>query len=104
MDRKEYITKASAIAQAYNAEMAKLDKEFAEEHNPVKVGDYVSVKAYAIRVKHIDVTKDANGIPMMRYKGIQCKKSGKEMGCGLWQWADQNHITAINGEAYIRII
>ena len=104
MDRKEYITKASAIAQAYNAETAKLDKEFAEEHNPVKVGDYVSVKAYAIRVKGFNVVKDIHGIPMMRYKGVRCKKNGKEIEGALWQWADQNCITAINGEAYTRIV
>lgn len=104
MDKKEYTTKASAIAQAYNAEMAKLDKEFAEEHNPVKVGDYVYVKAYGIRVKNYNVVKDTNGIPMMRYKGVVCKKNGKELENVLWQWADQNCITAINGEAYTRII
>lgn len=104
MDKKEYTTKASAIAQAYNAEMAKLDKEYAEEHNPVEVGDYVSVRAYAIRVKGFSVVKDTNGIPMMRYKGVRCKKNGKEIEGALWQWADQNCITAINGEAYTRIV
>lgn len=77
MTEQEYREALHRIKVKAENERRMLAKEFATEHNPVKVGDYVSDCFDTIRVECWYISHrgyEYTSLPCLVYKGKTCKK------------------------------
>ena len=74
MTAKELQEKCMALQRECNDKQFELRKQYAIEHNPVKVGDIVTDHYHTIRVENMSVY--GHPIPHMRYTGIAMTKKG----------------------------
>jgi hypothetical protein len=85
--------------ECYNKQN-ELRKQYAIEHNPVKVGDVVTDHYHTIRVENMSIY--GHPIPYMRYTGIAMTKKGipAKRQPVLRVPVYQNFLKSINGEPY----
>lgn len=100
MTAKELQEKCMALQQKCNAKQMELRKQYAIEHNPVKVGDIVTDHYHTIRVEKMSVY--GHPIPFMRYHGTELTKQGepKKRQPVPDNPAYQNYVMSINGKPY----
>lgn len=100
MTAKELQEKCKALQRECNDKQRELCKQYAIEHNPVKVGDIVTDHYHTIRVENISVY--VHPIPYMCYTGIAMTKKGvpaKRQPCSR-DPVFQNCVKIINGKPY----
>ncbi len=92
--------KCMALQRECNDKQNELRKQYAIEHNPVKVGDVVTDHYKTIRVEKMRMY--GYPIPFMRYYGTKLTKQGVPMKRQPVQSDPvfQNFIKSINGEPY----
>ena len=74
MTYEELSNKRLALYREYEKQKEQLETEYAQEHNPVKIGDIVTDHYHTIRVENMSVY--GHPIPCMRYTGIAMTKKG----------------------------
>jgi hypothetical protein len=72
MTAKELQEKCMTLQRECNDKQSELRKQYAIEHNPVKVGDIVTDHYHAIRVEKMSIY--GHPIPFMRYQGTELTK------------------------------
>ena len=100
MTAKELQEKCMVLQRECNEKQMELRKQYAIEHNPVKVGDIVSDHHHTIRVEKMGIY--GYPIPSMRYQGTELTKQGvpKKRQSVIGNPVFQNYIKSINGEPY----
>lgn len=100
MTAKELQEKCVALQRECNDKQNELRKQYAIEHNPVKVGDIVTDHYHTIRVKEMSVY--GHPIPIMLYRGTVLTKQGvpKKRQPVLDNPAFQSNVKSINGKPY----
>ena len=100
MTAKELQEKCMALQRECNVKQMELSKQYAIEHNPVKVGDIVTDHYHTIRVEKMSVY--GHPIPFMRYIGTELTKQGvpKKRQPVPGNPAYQNNVKSINGKPY----
>lgn len=100
MTAKELQEKCMALQQECNDKQSEIRKQYAIEHNPVKVGDIVTDHYHTIRVEKIGIY--GCPVPYMVYHGTELTKQGipKKRQPVPDQPAFQNSVRSINGEPY----
>ena len=101
MTEQEYRDILHIINVKAENERRKLVKEFAKEHSPVKVGDYISDQCNTIRVEGWGISRrdyEYNSLPCMVYKGKTCKKDGTPRKHPKECSAYQRNLLRVNGE------
>lgn len=100
MTAKELQEKCMALQRECNGKQMELRKQYAIEHNPVKVGDIVTDHYHTIRVEKMSVY--GHPIPFMRYIGTELTKQGepKKRQPVPDNPAYQNFVKSINGKPY----
>lgn len=100
MTEQEYREALHRIKVKAEKERRMLAKEFATEHSPVKVGDYISDCFETIRVEGWDISHRGYEYPLpcLVYKGKTCKKDGtprkNPKRCSIYQC----NLLRVNGE------
>lgn len=74
MTAKELQEKCMELQRECNDKQFELRKQYAIEHNPVKVGDIVTDHYHTIRVERMSLY--GSPIPYMRYHGVELTKKG----------------------------
>lgn len=100
MTPEELTKQCLELQKECNDKQMALRIQFAQEHNPVKVGDIVTDHYHTIRVENMSVY--GHPIPYMRYTGIAMTKKGvpaKRQPCPR-EPVFQSNIEAINGQPY----
>ena len=89
-----------ALQRECNDKQFELRKQYAIEHNPVKVGDIVTDHYHTIRVERMSLY--GSPIPYMRYSGTELTKQGvpKKRQPVPDNPAFQVYVESINGEPY----
>ena len=89
-----------ALQRECNDKQMKLRKQYAIEHNPVKVGDIVTDHYHTIRVEKMSLY--GHPIPFMRYQGTELTKQGvpKKRQPVIGNPAFQSNVESINGKPY----
>lgn len=89
-----------ALQRECNDKQMELRKQYAIEHNPVKVGDIVTDHYHTIRVEEMNLY--GRPIPFMRYQGTELTKQGvpKKRQPVIGNPVFQNCVKSINGEPY----
>lgn len=100
MTAKELQEKCIALQQECDNKKMELRRQYAFEHNPVKVGDIVTDHYHTIRVEKMSFY--GHPIPFMRYQGTELTKQGvpkkrQPVPCNP---VFQNYVKSINGEPY----
>ena len=100
MTAKELQEKCMALQRECNDKQMELRKQYAIEHNPVKVGDIVTDHYHTIRVEQMSLY--GHPIPYMRYQGTELTKQGvpKKRQPVIGNPVFQNYMKSINGEPY----
>lgn len=100
MTAKELREKCMALQRECNDKQMELRKQYAIEHNPVKVGDIVTDHYHTIRVEKIGIY--GCPVPYMVYHGTELTKQGipKKRQPVPDQPVFQNSVRSINGEPY----
>ena len=100
MTTKELQEKMMEVQRECNDKQSVLRKQYAIEHNPVKVGDIVTDHYHTIRVERMGVY--GYPVPFMRYHGTELTKQGepKKRQPVPDNPAFQNHVKSINGKPY----
>ena len=100
MTAKELQEKCMALQRECNDKQMELRKQYAIEHNPVKVGDIVTDHYHTIRVERMSLY--GSPIPYMRYSGTELTKQGvpKKRQPVPDIPAYQIYVESINGEPY----
>ena len=100
MTAKELQEKCMALQRECNVKQMELRKQYAIEHNPVKVGDIVTDHYHTIRVEKMSVY--GHPIPFMRYIGTELTKQGvpKKRQPLTYNPVAQHNVEIINGELY----
>ena len=100
MTAKELQEKCMALQRECNEKQMELRKQYAIEHNPVKVGDIVTDHHHTIRVEKMG--SYGCPIPIMRYIGTELTKQGvpKKRQPVTYNPVAQNNVETINGEPY----
>ena len=100
MTAKELQEKCMALQRECNDKQFELRKQYAIEHNPVKVGDIVTDHYHTIRVERMSLY--GSPIPYMRYSGTELTKQGvpKKRQPVPDNPAFQVYVESINGEPY----
>ena len=100
MTAKELQEKCVALQRECNDKQNELRKQYAIEHNPVKVGDTVTDHYHTIRVEKMSIY--GYPIPIMQYQGTELTKQGvpkkRQPVCD--NPAFQSNVKSINGEPY----
>lgn len=65
-----------ALQRECNDKQMELRKQYAIEHNPVKVGDIITDHYHTIKVKKISMY-GRHPVPYMKYTGIELTKQGE---------------------------
>lgn len=101
MNKEEYLSKKRAIQEQHDEQLKLLNKEFAIDNNPVKVGDVIKDHYKIIRVEKFFLSNTMNGTPMLKYRGIRLTAKGEPTKREKYDNAIyQNNITEINGKSY----
>ena len=101
MNKEEYLSKKRAIQEQHDEQLKLLNKEFALDNNPVKVGDVIKDHYKIIRVEKFILSSTMNGTPMLKYRGIRLTAKGEPAKREKDDNAIyQNNITEINGKSY----
>ena len=89
-----------ALQRECNDKQTELRKQYAIEHNPVKVGDNVTDHYHTIRVEKMSLY--GHPIPFMRYQGTELTKQGvpKKRQPVPDNPAFQSNVEFINGKPY----
>ena len=100
MTAKELQEKCKALQRECNDKQTELRKQYAIEHNPVKVGDIVTDHYHTIQVEKIRIY--GHPIPFMLYQGIELNKQGvpKKRQPVPDNPAFQCNVESINGKPY----
>ena len=101
MTEQEYREALHRIMVKAENEKRLLAKEFATEHNPVKVGDYISDCFDTIRVEGWGISRrgyDYNSLPCLVYQGETCKKDGTPRKHPKKCSVEQRNLLRVNGE------
>lgn len=100
MTSEELQEKCMALQRECNDKQMELRKQYAIEHNPVKVGDIVTDHYHTIRVEKISMY--GHPVPYMKYTGIELTKQGepKKRQPIPPNPVFQCNIVSINGEPY----
>lgn len=100
MTAKELQEKCKALQRECDDKQSVLRKQYAIEHNPVKVGDIVTDHYHTIRVERMGVY--GHPVPFMRYHGTELTKQGepKKRKPVPDNPAYQNYVKSINGKPY----
>lgn len=100
MTAKELQEKMIALQREFIEKQSVLLKQYAIEHNPVKVGDIVTDHYHTIRVERMGVY--GHPVPFMRYHGTELTKQGepKKRQPVPDNPAYQNNVVGINGVPY----
>ena len=100
MTAKELQEKCIALQRECNDKQMELRKQYAIEHNPVKVGDIVADHYHTIRVEKM--TFYGHPIPFMLYRGTELTKLGvpKKYQPAPGNPAFQSDVKSINGKPY----
>lgn len=101
MTAKELEKRLIAMQRECNENMNLLKRQYAVEHNPVKIGDIISDHYHTIKVETMSVY--GFPIPYMKYNGtIMTKKRVPAKRQPLSpEPVFQNNIVEINGEPYV---
>lgn len=81
MTREELYQEREKLFEEYQEKTEKLCREFANQHNDIKVGDIIqTVGGEPIKVESIDLAinsfYDKATVPMFNYSGHACNKDG----------------------------
>lgn len=100
MTAKELQEKCIALQRECNDKQMELRKQYAIEHNPVKVGDIVTDHYHTIRVEEMNTY--GYPIPIMLYRGTELTKQGvpKKRQPVPDNPIFQSNVKSINGEPY----
>lgn len=100
MTSEELQKKCMELQRECNEKQMELRKQYAIEHNPVKVGDIVTDKYHTIRVEKM--SSYGHPIPVMRYIGTELTKQGvpKKRQPVIHNPVVQYNVEIINGEPY----
>lgn len=100
MTAKELQEKRMALQRECNDKQEELRKQYAIEHNPVKVGDIVTDHYHTIRVEKMSIF--GSPIPYMIYRGTELTKQGvpKKRQPVPGNPVFQSNVLCINGEPY----
>lgn len=100
MTEQEYREALHRIKVKAENERRMLAKEFATEHNPVKVGDYISDCFDTIRVESWEFEKGTYEYPLhcLVYIGMTCKKDGTPRKYPKKCSVEQRNLLRVNGE------
>lgn len=101
MTEQEYREALHEINVKAENERRMLAKEFATEHSPVKVGDYISDNCDTIRVEGWDISHrgyEYTSLPCLVYKGKTCKKDGTPRKYPKKCRVEQRNLLRVNGE------
>ena len=100
MTTKELSEKMMELQRECNEKQSMLRKQYAIEHNPVKVGDIVTDHYHTIRVENICIY--GHPVPFMRYLGTELTKQGepKKRQPDPRNPVFQSNVVSINGVPY----
>ena len=100
MTSEELKEKCMALQRECNDKQMELRKQYAIEHNPVKVGDIVTDHYHTIRVEKMSIY--GNPVPSMQYRGTELTKQGvpKKHQPVIYNPVFQENVESINGEPY----
>ena len=100
MTTKELQEKCMALQRECNDRQMELRKQYAIEHNSVKVGDIVTDHYHTIRVEKMEMY--GHPVPYMVYHGIEMTKQGvpKKRQPVPDNPVHQCYVKVINGEPY----
>jgi hypothetical protein len=100
MTAKELQEKCAALQRECEDKQMELRRQYAIEHNPVKVGDIVTDHYHTIRVEKMGFY--GYPIPSMRYQGTELTKQGipKKRQPVQENPAFQKNVISINGKPY----
>lgn len=101
MTEQEYRDTLHIIKVKAENERRMLVKEFATEHSPVKVGDYISDHRDTIRVEGWGISRreyEYNSLPCLVYRGKTCKKDGTPRKYSKKCRIEQRNLLRLNGE------
>lgn len=100
MTVEELQEKCMALQRECNDQQMELRKQYATEHNPVKVGDIVTDHYHTIRVEEMSMY--GHPVPFMRYIGTELTKQGvpKKRQPVIPNPVFQYCVKSINGEPY----
>ena len=74
MTYEELSNKRIALYREYEKQKEQLETEYAQEHNPVKIGDIVTDHYHTIKVESMAIC--GYPIPFMKYFGPEVTKNG----------------------------
>ena len=101
MNKEEYLSKKRAIQEQHDEQLKLLNKEFALDNNPVKVGDVIKDHYKIIRVEKFILSSAMNGTPILKYRGTRLTAKGEPAKREKDDNAIyQNNVTEINGKPY----
>lgn len=101
MNKEEYLSKKRALQEQHDEQLKLLNKEFALDNNPVKVGDVIKDHYKIIRVEKFILSMTMNGTPILKYRGTRLTAKGEPAKREKDDNAIyQNNITEINGKPY----
>jgi hypothetical protein len=106
MTAKELSEKMIAIQNESKAKQFLLLKQYATEHNPVKIGDVITDHFHTIRVETMGISTEWTSVPIMRYRGTELTKQGvpkKRQPVPSFP-VFQRNIVSINGEPYKYVV
>lgn len=106
MTAKELSEKMYAIQRESIIKQFLLRRQYATEHNPVKIGDVITDHFHTIRVETMVITTKWTSVPIMRYRGTELTKHGvpkKRQPMPAFP-VYQNNIVSINGEPYKYVV
>ena len=100
MTTNELQEKMMELQRECNEKQSMLLKQYAIEHNPVKVGDIVTDHYHTIRVENICIY--GHPVPFMRYLGTELTKQGepKKRQPVPENPVFQKYVKSINGKPY----
>ena len=101
MNIEEYASRKKAIQEQHDEQLKLLNKEFALDNNPVKIGDVIKDHYKIIRVEKFILSSTTLGVPILKYRGTRLTAKGEPSKRDKDDNAVyQNNITEINGKPY----
>lgn len=101
MNKEEYLSRKKAIQEQHDEQLKLLNKEYALENNPVKIGDVIKDHYKIIRVEKFILCSSMHNTPMLKYRGTRLTAKGEPSKREKDDNAVyQNNITEINGKPY----
>jgi hypothetical protein len=77
MTEQEYTERKKQLEKQLQLDLAKLRREYAEIHNPYKVGDVITDHYHSIRIESmVAMGGYYDQYPYMLYRGVELKKDG----------------------------